>query len=163
MTVVIAAANSPASAATVAVTAAYIAADAVVTAAFIAADIVAVAAAATAAAAADVVVTAAISNETENAQVDSYTLALTDKGKRVTLNKASGVTLTVPTNTTIAFPVGTVINLQQLGAGQVTVAGADGTVTVNATPGLKFRAQHSGASLWKQATNVWWLSGDLSA
>ena len=48
------------------------------------------------------------------------------------------------------------------GAGQVTVAGASG-VTVNATPGLKFRAQWSGASLIKRSTDGWVLVGDVSA
>jgi hypothetical protein len=52
--------------------------------------------------------------------------------------------------------------LLQTGAGQVTVAGASG-VTVNATPGLKFRAQWSGATLIKRATDSWVLVGDVSA
>jgi hypothetical protein len=48
-----------------------------------------------------------------------------------------------------------------LGAGQVTVA-ASGT-TVNATPGLKLRAQYSAASLIVTGTNTFLLVGDLSA
>jgi hypothetical protein len=50
----------------------------------------------------------------------------------------------------------------QIGAGQVTVAGAGG-VTVSATPGLKFRAQYSAATLLKIAADTWILVGDLSA
>ncbi len=57
---------------------------------------------------------------------------------------------------------GSQINLLQTNTGQVTVAGAGG-VTVNGTPGLKFRAQWSGASLIKRSTDGWVLVGDVSA
>lgn len=97
-----------------------------------------------------------------NAQTGTtYTLVLTDKDKLVELNNASAITLTVPTNT-VAYPVGAQINLLQTGSGQVTVVGDTG-VTVNATPGLKLRAQWSSATLIKRATNTWVLVGDLSA
>jgi hypothetical protein len=65
-------------------------------------------------------------------------------------------------NSSVAFPTGSQINIIQTGAGQVTVAGAGG-VTVNATPGLKLRAQWSAATLVKRATDTWVLIGDLSA
>jgi hypothetical protein len=97
-----------------------------------------------------------------NAQTGtSYTLALTDVGKLVTLSNAAAVTLTVPTNATVAFPVGTEIDLAQLGAGQVTVAGAG--VTINGSPGLKIAAQYGAATLLKLATDTWLLLGKLSA
>jgi hypothetical protein len=70
--------------------------------------------------------------------------------------------LTVPLNSTVAFPTGTQINILQTGAGQTTVV-ATGGVTINATPGLKLRAQWSGATLIKRATDTWTLVGDLSA
>ena len=38
-----------------------------------------------------------------------------------------------------------------------------GGVTINATPGLKLRAQWSYATLIKRATDTWVLVGDLSA
>jgi hypothetical protein len=50
----------------------------------------------------------------------------------------------------------------QIGAGQVTVVGGSG-VTVNATPGLKFRAQYSAATAIKIAADSWVLVGDLAA
>jgi len=78
------------------------------------------------------------------------------------MGKATAQTLTVPTNATVAWPVGTSISILQTGAGQVTVAGAVG-VTINATPGLKLRAQWSSATLLKRATDTWVLFGDLSA
>lgn len=97
-----------------------------------------------------------------NAQTGtSYTLVAGDASKMVTLNNASAISLTVPLNSSVPYPIGTIIALQQLGAGQVTVAGAVG-VTVNATPGLKLRAQYSTAALIKRATDTWSLAGDLS-
>jgi hypothetical protein len=62
----------------------------------------------------------------------------------------------------VGYAIGTSIDMVQIGAGQVTVAGAVG-VTVSATPGLKFRAQYSAATLLKIAADTWILVGDLSA
>lgn len=98
-----------------------------------------------------------------NAQTGTaYTLVSTDSYELVELNNASAITLTVPTNASVAFPIGTQVTLLQTGAGQVTIAGASG-VTVNATPGLKLRAQWSAATLIKRDTNTWVAIGDLSA
>lgn len=96
-----------------------------------------------------------------NAQTGtSYTLVLADAGKIVTLSNAAAIALTVPLESSVAYAIGTSIDLAQLGAGQVTVAGAGG-VTVNATPGLNLRAQYSAATLIKIASNSWLLVGDL--
>ena len=101
-------------------------------------------------------------NLTLNAQTGTtYTLVLTDNGRLVTLNNASPITLTVPLNSSVAFATGAVINIQQIGAGQVTVAGAGG-VTVTGT-GTKLRTQYSAAALVKTGTDSWTLIGDLSA
>lgn len=94
-----------------------------------------------------------------NAQAGSYTLVLADAIKMIEMS--GGGTLTVPTNASVAYPVGTQINILQTGASQVTVGGAG--VTINATPGLKLRAQWSAATLIKRATDTWALIGDLSA
>ena len=100
-------------------------------------------------------------NLTLNAQTGTtYTLVLTDNGRLVTLNNAASITVTVPLNSTTAFPTGAIVNLQQIGAGQVTVAGASG-VTLNGT-GTKTRAQWSAASLVKTATDTWTLIGDIT-
>jgi len=98
-----------------------------------------------------------------NAQTGTtYTLVLADAGKFVTLNNADAIALTVPLESSVNYAIGTSIDLVQLGAGQVTVAGAGG-VTVNATPGLKLRAQYSAATLVKTASNTWVLVGDIAA
>ena len=89
----------------------------------------------------------------------SYTLVLGDANELIEMS--GGGTLTVPTNASVAFPVGAQISILQTGASQVTVGGAG--VTINATPGLKLRAQWSSATLIKRATDTWALIGDLSA
>jgi hypothetical protein len=97
-----------------------------------------------------------------SAQSDSYTLVLADKTKIVEMSVAGANTLTVPLNSSVAFPVGSQINILQTGAGQTTIAATAG-VTINATPGLKIRAQWSYATLIKRATDTWVLVGDISA
>jgi len=98
-----------------------------------------------------------------NAQTGTtYTLVLADNGKLVTLNNASAITVTVPTNASVAYATGAIINIQQIGAGQVTVTGDTG-VTVTSTPGVKLREQYSAASLIKTGTDSWTLIGDTSA
>jgi len=100
---------------------------------------------------------------TINAQTTAYTFALTDSYTRlVTVNSSAGVVVTLPTNASVAFPVGATIDVMQIGAGQVTFAGSSG-VTVNATPGLKMRAQYSSATAIQVAANSWVVVGDLAA
>lgn len=97
-----------------------------------------------------------------NAQTDSYTLALTDLGKLVTITKATGATLTIDTNANVAFAVGAEILIAARGAGQVTVTGAGG-VTVTGNPGLKLSGQYSYGCLTQIAADVWDLVGQLAA
>lgn len=70
----------------------------------------------------------------KNTQTASYTLALADAGKVVELNSATPVILTVPSNASVAFPTDTVIEVCQVGAGQVTVAPDSGTGTTFSEP-----------------------------
>jgi hypothetical protein len=97
-----------------------------------------------------------------NAQTSSYTLVAADKDKMVEMTVGSANNLTVPLNSSVPYPTGTQINILQAGSGQTTVV-ATGGVTINATPGLKLRAQWSSATLIKRATDTWVLVGDLSA
>ena len=97
-----------------------------------------------------------------NAQTASYGLVLADKNKLIEMNVGSANNLTVPLNSTQAFPTGSQIHILQTGSGQTTVV-ATGGVTINATPGLKLRAQWSSATLIKRGTDTWVLIGDLSA
>lgn len=100
------------------------------------------------------------SAQTLNAQTGTtYTMQSTDAGKLVTFNNGAAITLTV--STTTALSAGQRIDFVQLGVGQITVSASG--VTVNATPGLKTRAQYSTASLICTASNTYVLTGDLSA
>jgi len=103
------------------------------------------------------------SRTTISQKTAGYTLAaLSERDSMIEMNSASAITLTVPTNATVAYPVGTSIDILRVGAGAVDVAASAG-VTINATPGLKLRAQWSSATLIKRATDTWVLVGDLSA
>jgi len=94
----------------------------------------------------------------------SYTLSsLTERDDLIEMGSATGVTLTIPTDATLNFPIGTSIDILQTGAGQVTIAPVSGTVTVNATPGLKLRTTWSSCTLLKRAANTWVVFGDLTA
>lgn len=93
----------------------------------------------------------------------SYTLSsLSERDSLVEVSSSSATTITIPANSAVAYPVGTSLDILQTSTGQVTIAGADG-VTVNATPGLKLRAQWSSATLFKRAENTWVVYGDLTA
>ena len=97
-----------------------------------------------------------------NARTANYQLAIGDVGKLVEMNLAGANTVTIPNNSVVAFPVGAQIIVLQTGAGQTTITPASG-VTINATPGLKLRAQWSSATLVKRATDTWVAIGDLVA
>ena len=91
----------------------------------------------------------------QNAQTGTtYTLALTDFTKLVTLNNASAVSVTLPLESTVAWETGTQLRLLNIGAGTVTVAGAVG-VTINGSP--LTLTQGKGANLIKTGTNTWWF------
>ena len=97
-------------------------------------------------------------NLTLNAQTGTtYTLAATDVNKLVTLSNASAITVTIPAST---FTTGQQINLQQLGAGQVTIQG-DGTTTFTGV-GTKLAAQYAAATLICTGTNTFTLIGYLA-
>lgn len=104
---------------------------------------------------------------TINRQVGTtYQLALTDSSNQCALvifDSANPVTVTVPKHATTSFAVGTTINTQQVGAGQVTFAPEDGTVTLNPASTLKISAQWKEVTLVQTALNVWSLLGSLSA
>ena len=97
-----------------------------------------------------------------NPQSAAYTLALTDAGAVVESISASAVTITVPLNASVAFPVGTVIEVLQYGAGQVTLAGATSGVTLRTASSLTTRAQYSSLSLRYRGSDEWIVGGDLT-
>lgn len=97
-------------------------------------------------------------NLTLNAQTGTtYTITATDVDKLVTLNNASAITLTIPNG---VFTVGQQVNIQAIGAGQVTVAN-DGTTSFTGI-GTKLRAQYSAATIICTGTNTFTVIGDLA-
>lgn len=101
-----------------------------------------------------------------NAQTGtSYTFVLTDNYKLVTASNASAQTYTIPPNSSVAYPVGSVINVIQIGAGQVLFAQGAG-VTIASTGATatapKLRVQYSAASAIKVATDTWYVVGDIA-
>jgi hypothetical protein len=104
----------------------------------------------------------ASSNVIQNQQTASYTLVISDKDKMVEMSVGSANNLTVPAESSVNFPVGSQITVLQTGTGQTTIV-PDSGVTVNATPGLKLRAQWSSVVLVKRASDTWVALGDLQA
>jgi hypothetical protein len=99
-----------------------------------------------------------------NAQTGTtYTFVLTDANSLVTFGSASATAITVPANSSVAFPIGTKIDCIQDGAGKVTFAGASG-VTINSVGSvLAINGQFVGVTLIKEATDTWYLVGNLTA
>lgn len=100
---------------------------------------------------------------TFNAQTGTtYTFVAGDKNKLVTTSNASAVVVTIPPS---VFSAGEQVNLQQIGAGQVTFAAGSG-VTITSTGATsaapKLRAQFSACTVICTAANTFTIVGDLS-
>lgn len=88
----------------------------------------------------------------------SYGLVLTDAGKVVTMNNASANTVTIPANSDISFPIGSTIIVEQIGAGQTTIAITSDTLNYYSptsagtcqTPG-----RYAAVTLFKRAATTW--------
>lgn len=100
---------------------------------------------------------------TINTQTDSYTLALTDAGKIVEMNKGTSNVLTIPANATVAFSTGTIIDIIQYGAGTTTITAA-ASVTLNGISAGSgaMAARYAGVSLYKRGTNEWIATGNIT-
>lgn len=98
-----------------------------------------------------------------NAQTGTtYTLVIGDLGKWVTASNASAITVTVPPS---VFSTGNIVNVQQIGAGQVTFAQGSG-VTITSTGATasapKLRAQYSACTIVCTGSNTFTIVGDLA-
>lgn len=98
-----------------------------------------------------------------NAQTGTtYTLVAGDLNDLVTLNNASAITLTIPPS---VFSANDIINVSQIGAGQVTFAQGAG-VTINSTGATatapKLRTRWSTASVICTASNTFLVVGDIA-
>ena len=101
---------------------------------------------------------------TLNAQTGTtYTPVAADaQNKLITCSNAAAITVTIPPS---LFAIGDVLNVQQIGAGQVTFAQGVG-VTITSTGATatapKLRAQYSACSIICTASNTFTVIGDLS-
>lgn len=100
---------------------------------------------------------------TLNAQTGTtYQLIAGDLNKLVTLSNASAITLTVPNG---IFTAGQQINVQQIGAGQVSIV-SDGTTVLTSTGATstapKLRAQYSAATIICTSSNNFTVIGDVA-
>jgi hypothetical protein len=85
----------------------------------------------------------------------------------VTASNAATQTYSIPTNGSVAYGIGTIINIIQIGAGQVTInAVTPGTTAILSTGATaaspKLRAQYSAASCIKVGTDTWYVVGDIA-
>jgi len=98
-----------------------------------------------------------------NAQTGTtYTLVAGDLNDLVTLSNAGAITLTLPPS---VFSANDVINIAQIGVGQVTFAQGAG-VTINSTGATatapKLRARYSSSTVICTAANTFLVVGDIS-
>ena len=93
-----------------------------------------------------------------NTMSGSHTAVLADVNN--IREMSNGGTFTIPADNAF-WPVGQRVEVIQTGASQVTIAAGAG-VTINGTPGLKIRAQWSGATIIKRAANTFVVLGDLA-
>lgn len=102
-----------------------------------------------------------------NAQTGTtYTFVLADADQKlITASNASAQTYTIPPNSSVAYPIGSIINIIQIGAGQVSFAQGSG-VTIASTGATstapKLRVQYSAASAIKVGTDSWYVIGDIA-
>jgi hypothetical protein len=91
----------------------------------------------------------------------TYTAVLRDLGTRIRFTNGSPVVFTLPLNSVVPFPINTEIELEQAGAGALSVA-TGGGVTVNSLGGdLILGGQYAVALLKQVAADTWVLSGQL--
>ena len=89
---------------------------------------------------------------TENLQTGTtYTFALTDRDKAVTMNPSAACTVTVPANATVGFPIGTILYLCNISSQVVTLAAAGG-VTLSKSGALALGEE---ITLRKRLSDSW--------
>jgi hypothetical protein len=93
----------------------------------------------------------------------SYAPSRSDAGRVLEASNASAITITIPAVSVAGWIVGSVIEVYQMGAGQVTLAGA-GSVTLRSSGGkLKTAAQYSVVWARMRANDEWVVYGDTAA
>jgi hypothetical protein len=102
-------------------------------------------------------------NITSNVTTSTLPSPLTYRDTLAAVAGAFTITVDADTTNSVTFPIGTTLSFYQtvVAGGASIVAGS--SVTLLATPGLKFRDLSSSVSITKVAANTWLVFGDLKA
>lgn len=94
----------------------------------------------------------------QNAKTASYTLALTDMGKHISITTGGVV---VPANASVAFPIGSAISVYNDSAASQTISITTDAMYLagTATTGSRTLAQRGVATILKVAATTWVISG----
>jgi hypothetical protein len=92
---------------------------------------------------------------------DAHTLEAADHGYRLRLDDATGVTLTIPEDATDDLPVGFRVEIEQVGAGAVTITPEAGATLVSLDGDDETAGAGAIAVLLKVGADLWVASGDL--
>jgi len=84
-----------------------------------------------------------------------------DRNNAIEITSGSATSFTIPPNSSVAFPTGSQLVLTQLGAGQVTVAAGVGVTIRSSGSKVALADQYSVCTLYKAATDIWQLQGNL--
>lgn len=93
----------------------------------------------------------------------AYTLIPTDATKLLETTNASTVTITVPLNSAQAIPFPCVIPIDPVGAGQIVFAPTAGVTLNSENNHRKSLIQYGPTCLRKRGTDLWILTGSLTA
>lgn len=92
----------------------------------------------------------------------AYQLVIGDAGKVIRMSNAGANTVTVPANATVPFPVGTIIEVEQSGAGQTSLAAAGGVTLRAPLDVLAIAERYGTVALRQTAIDVWEVEGRLA-
>lgn len=88
---------------------------------------------------------------TENIKTANHTLEIADTGKVVAFNGTAAQTVTVPNDNSVNFPIGSIVYINRINSGTVTLAAASG-VTVSRTGTF---GSYEEIYIRKRAANFW--------
>lgn len=91
----------------------------------------------------------------------SYTAVLADADTYIRFSNAGAVSFTIPPNSSVAFPIGTVIEVEQAGAGALSFVAGSGVTLNSRSSDLTLAGQYAVAFAKKVATDTWTINGDL--
>lgn len=92
----------------------------------------------------------------------SYTAVLGDAGGYIQFTNGSAIAFTIPANASVAFATGTVITVEQNGAGVVTLTPDTGVTLRSRGSLLATAGQYAVCQVKKVATNTWTVIGDVA-